>query len=377
MINKSILAVDDTVSNLDILIDYLDGYDIVDTTDATEVMEILEDNKIDLILLDIVMPKINGFEVCKQIKSNPKTENIPIIFITSNSDEESVEKAYELGAVDYVTKPFRKRELLARVKTHLSLHEKNQDLEKRVEDEILKRTQQQKLLIRQSRVAAMGEMMSAITHQWKQPLNILSVLNSKMKLKVSMDKLDKEEMIQDTQTIDNTIKMMSETVSDFKNYFSNDKTKNVFCIKQKVSDIVNIIKVQLEVNNINLQIDIEEETKGYAVESEFKHVILNLISNAKDAIIQNKCENREIFLKTEKIDNTNTKLTVQDSGGGIPEDIIEKIFDNYFTTKGKDGTGIGLSMTKLIVEDEMHGTIEVCNQNDGALFTVIFPSGQV
>jgi two-component system sensor histidine kinase/response regulator len=377
MINKSILAVDDTVSNLDILIDYLDGYDIVDTTDATEVMEILEDNKIDLILLDIVMPKINGFEVCKQIKSNQKTENIPIIFITSNSDEESVEKAYELGAVDYVTKPFRKRELLARVKTHLSLHEKNQDLEKRVEDEISKRTQQQKLLIRQSRVAAMGEMMSAITHQWKQPLNILSVLNSKMKLKVSMDKLDKEEMIQDTQTIDNTIKMMSETVSDFKNYFSNDKTKNVFCIKQKVSDIVNIIKVQLEVNNINLQIDIEEETKGYAVESEFKHVILNLISNAKDAIIQNKCENREIFLKTEKIDNTNTKLTVQDSGGGIPENIIEKIFDDYFTTKGKDGTGIGLSMTKLIVEDEMHGTIEVCNKNDGALFTVIFPSGQV
>jgi two-component system sensor histidine kinase/response regulator len=377
MINKSILAVDDTVSNLDILIDYLDGYDIVDTTDATEVMEILEDNKIDLILLDIVMPKINGFEVCKQIKSNQKTENIPIIFITSNSDEESVEKAYELGAVDYVTKPFRKRELLARVKTHLSLHEKNQDLEKRVEDEISKRTQQQKLLIRQSRVAAMGEMMSAITHQWKQPLNILSVLNSKIKLKVSMDKLDKEEMIQDTQTIDNTIKMMSETVSDFKNYFSNDKTKNVFCIKQKVSDIVNIIKVQLEVNNINLQIDIEEETKGYAVESEFKHVILNLISNAKDAIIQNKCENREIFLKTEKIDNTNTKLTVQDSGGGIPENIIEKIFDDYFTTKGKDGTGIGLSMTKLIVEDEMHGTIEVCNQNDGALFTVIFPSGQV
>jgi two-component system sensor histidine kinase/response regulator len=377
MINKSILAVDDTVSNLDILIDYLDGYDIVDTTDATEVMEILEDNKIDLILLDIVMPKINGFEVCKQIKSNQKTENIPIIFITSNSDEESVEKAYELGAVDYVTKPFRKRELLARVKTHLSLHEKNQDLEKRVEDEISKRTQQQKLLIRQSRVAAMGEMMSAITHQWKQPLNILSVLNSKIKLKVSMDKLDKEEMIQDTQTIDNTIKMMSETVSDFKNYFSNDKTKNVFCIKQKVSDIVDIIKVQLEVNNINLQIDIEEETTGYAVESEFKHVILNLISNAKDAIIQNKCENREIFLKTEKIDNTNTKLTVQDSGGGIPENIIEKIFDDYFTTKGKDGTGIGLSMTKLIVEDEMHGTIEVCNQNDGALFTVIFPSGQV
>jgi two-component system sensor histidine kinase/response regulator len=377
MINKSILAVDDTVSNLDILIDYLDGYDIVDTTDATEVMEILEDNKIDLILLDIVMPKINGFEVCKQIKSNQKTENIPIIFITSNSDEESVEKAYELGAVDYVTKPFRKRELLARVKTHLSLHEKNQDLEKRVEDEISKRTQQQKLLIRQSRVAAMGEMMSAITHQWKQPLNILSVLNSKIKLKVSMDKLDKEEMIQDTQTIDNTIKMMSETVSDFKNYFSNDKTKNVFCIKQKVLDISNIIKVQLEVNNINLQMDIEEETTGYAVESEFKHVILNLISNAKDAIIQNKCENREIFLKTEKIDNTNTKLTVQDSGGGIPENIIEKIFDDYFTTKGKDGTGIGLSMTKLIVEDEMHGTIEVCNQNDGALFTVIFPSGQV
>jgi len=121
--DKTILIVDDTVSNLDILIDLLDEYDIIDTTNGADALAITNEERIDLILLDIMMPKMDGYEVCKQLKENPNTKDIPIIFITAKTDEESIEKAYEIGGADYVTKPFKPKELLARVKKELQIQE--------------------------------------------------------------------------------------------------------------------------------------------------------------------------------------------------------------------------------------------------------------
>ncbi|MEA3288597.1 MAG: ATP-binding protein [Campylobacterota bacterium] len=134
-----------------------------------------------------------------------------------------------------------------------------------------------------------------------------------------------------------------------------------------------MIKPQLLKENIEFIMDIDDDIKGYGVASEFKHIILNLLSNAKDSIIHNNTRIREISIIAEKTNNSMILLKVQDTGGGIPEDIINDIFDDYFTTKGKGGTGIGLSMTKLIVEEEMNGTISVCNNKDGALFSLNIP----
>ncbi len=121
MNDKTILIVDDTIENLDLLIKLLDKYDVINTISGSEALEIVNEEKIDLILLDIVMPNMNGYEVCKKLKENNKTKDIPIIFITSKEDEDSIEQAYEVGGVDYITKPFKPRELLARVKLHLKM----------------------------------------------------------------------------------------------------------------------------------------------------------------------------------------------------------------------------------------------------------------
>lgn len=370
---KTILAVDDTPSNLDILVDILDRYEVFASTDGYDALKILKDKNIDLILLDIVMPSLNGFDLCKMLKEEPKTKDIPVIFITSKSDEETIEQAYDLGGIDYVTKPFKVKELISRVNTHLSLSNQNKELADKVEEETSKRLEQQNILVRNSRLAAMGEMMSAITHQWKQPLNAISVNVTSMEFYFKLDEVDKDEMLNHIKQINSSISFMNETVDDFKNYFNKNKTRSVFNIRKEVNRIYNMIKPQLLKENIEFIMDIDDDIKGYGVASEFKHIILNLLSNAKDSIIQNNTRYREISIIAEKTNNSMILLKVQDTGGGIPEDIINDIFDDYFTTKGKGGTGIGLSMTKLIVEEEMNGTISVCNNKDGALFSLNIP----
>ena len=121
MKNNTILAVDDTVTNLDILGELLSDYTVMDTTSGKDALKILDDEKIDLILLDIMMPEMDGFEVCKIIKENPKTKDIPIIFITADTNRESIQKAYEVGGTDYITKPFIPNELLLRIKKEFEL----------------------------------------------------------------------------------------------------------------------------------------------------------------------------------------------------------------------------------------------------------------
>jgi diguanylate cyclase (GGDEF)-like protein len=128
MKNETILIVDDTVSNLDILSELLKDYDVIESTNGHEALEIVNDEDVDLILLDIMMPDIDGHEVCQTLKNNPKTEDIPIIFITAKADEESIEKAYNVGGSDYITKPFKTKELLARVKRELKIQKLQNEL---------------------------------------------------------------------------------------------------------------------------------------------------------------------------------------------------------------------------------------------------------
>ncbi len=128
MINKTILVVDDTATNLDILSDLLEQYDVINAISGKDALKIINEEKIDLILLDIMMPDMNGYEVCQKLKAKEETKDIPIIFITAKSDEDSIEKAYDLGGTDYVTKPFRPKELLSRVKKELKYNEMMEEL---------------------------------------------------------------------------------------------------------------------------------------------------------------------------------------------------------------------------------------------------------
>ena len=128
MENKTILIVDDTIANLDVLVELLDAYDVIDATNGKDALEIVKEEKVDLILLDIMMPEMDGYEVCKRLKSNEKTKDIPVIFITAKTDEESIAKAYDVGGSDYVRKPFLPKELLSRIKKELKLQDIMQEL---------------------------------------------------------------------------------------------------------------------------------------------------------------------------------------------------------------------------------------------------------
>lgn len=252
------------------------------------------------------------------------------------------------------------------------LEEYKNHLEKKVQEETRKRMEQQELLVRQSRLAAMGEMMSAITHQWAQPLNVIGM--SADMIEFTLDAADPEnhDILEHAQSIRNSKNFMNQTMQDFKNYFKPNKRKKAFPIKTEIETVAAMLSSQLRHACITAHFeDVNEKLEGYGIASEFKQVVLNLISNAKDAIKSqtNGKGPGDIWFRASE-EESYILLEAEDSGGGIPEDVIDHIFDDYFTTKGEGGTGIGLAMSKMIIEEGMGGTISVTNTDKGACFKI-------
>ena len=255
MNNQTILLVDDTKSNLDLLIDLLDDYDNIPVLDGQSAISIAGEEHIDLILLDIMMPEMNGFETCIKLKEDPKTSKIPIIFLTAKNSQDDIKKAFDLGAVDYILKPFNPHELRSRVKTHLELRSYQKDLEKRVRQEIEKNRFKERLMFQQSKQAEMGELLMHIAHQWKQPVSELGSINTYniAKLKQSSN-IDKEELLLNFEKNSDILKFISTTVETFQNFYKTSSTNNFFTIANAVDNAVNIIRATLDYNNITLNI---------------------------------------------------------------------------------------------------------------------------
>jgi len=248
----------------------------------------------------------------------------------------------------------------------------NQSLETKVQEEISKNRQKEKLMLQQSRLAQMGEIISMIAHQWRQPLNTLSMLNQTIIMRYERGKLDDKFVKYFKENSKIQIKNMSETIDDFRNFFKPEKEKSEFCINKVIENTVDIVRPVFEKEKIDLKINLNEKLYIVGFPNEFGQALLNIINNAKDALIENNIEDK--YIKIDLI-NENEKiiLTVNDNAGGIPEDIISKIFDPYFSTKTqKDGTGLGLYMSKLIIEDHCSGKLSVKNNEIGALFIITF-----
>ncbi len=232
--------------------------------------------------------------------------------------------------------------------------------------DITSEREKENLLIKQSKLAAMGEMIGAIAHQWRQPLNALNINIENMEddyIEGMIDRVYLDEFVTE-QT--NTIQFMSKTIDDFRNFFRIDREEEVFSVKQAIDSIYRIQSAQLKNNNILLKISgMDFVVKGY--ENEFKQVILNIVTNAKDAILNNS--NRSGIIDIALQDST---ITIRDNGGGIPEKTADRIFEPYFTTKEQgEGTGMGLYMCKMIIEDNMGGTLEVSRIEGGTEFILI------
>ena len=230
---------------------------------------------------------------------------------------------------------------------------------------------QESMLIQQSRQAAMGEMIGNIAHQWRQPLNALGLTVQKIKMYHDEDILTSQNLNKSVDKSIILINKMSTTIDDFRNFFKINKIKEDFYIKDAVDEVINLIDTSLKSNNIQIDTsNIDKNIIFLGYKNELEQVLLNIINNAKDALIDNNIQSPKIVIKISVV-NRNIFIKISDNAGGIPQDIINKIFEPYFTTKeqGK-GTGIGLYMSKMIIENNMNGILSVQNSEKGAHFTI-------
>ncbi len=253
------------------------------------------------------------------------------------------------------------------------LQELNSSLEKRVQEEVAKNRAQEQMMMQQTHLAQMGEMISMIAHQWRQPLAAISATTNVLILKNSSKKYDADFFDNRLHKISSYSQHLSTTIEDFRGFFKKNKEKEETTFEAVIEDVLNIIQISLDNKNIKVVVDFKYNNRVKIYANELKQVILNLMKNAEDALLEAKPKDPVIRISTYTDENNshNPVLRVEDNGGGIDEEIITKIYDPYFSTKGaKDGTGLGLYMSKIIVEEHCGGTLSVKNNKNGAVFTI-------
>lgn len=250
------------------------------------------------------------------------------------------------------------------------LEELNKTLAEKVREEVNKNRDKDHLLILQSRQAAMGEMIGNIAHQWRQPLTAISLLIQDLGECYVYGDFSKEYLDKTIRNALNVIQHMSQTIDDFRNFFKREKEKQAFSVRQVVERSLSFVESSLRFNTIVVAIEMDDDLLAFGFANEFSQVILNIVSNAKDAFREKGACEAQIRIKGFR-EGKKTVVTITDNAGGIPDDIIDRIFDPYFTTrKLENGTGLGLYMSKTIIEKNMGGTLTAANVEGGACFRI-------
>ncbi len=260
------------------------------------------------------------------------------------------------------------------------IYELNTELENKVLQEVVKNNEKQKMLFQQSKMASMGEMISNIAHQWRQPLHAIKLISQKIYLhKILGEEID-EDLIQSVEKdIQKQVDYLNNTIEDFRNFFKPNKEKETFQISDAINLTLNIIDATLKQKQISVTVDLEEGLFVTNLKNELMQVLINLIKNALDILEEKELSKKIIIIKSYKKDD-HVVIDILDNGGGIPEEILPKIFEPYFTTKHQSkGTGLGLYMSHEIITKHMNSDFEVFNQNfnyennnyNGALFRLI------
>lgn len=250
------------------------------------------------------------------------------------------------------------------------MNEMLDSLELRIQQEINERTKQEQLLIQQSKLASMGNMIGNIAHQWRQPLSEINAILMIIQVRQRFDNFNKEFLDQKIEECNKITQYMSNTISDFQNFFKPSKAKEIFNVTEACERASSILRASLKYHLIEFTLDKNESVEVMGYPNEFAQAILNILSNAKDVLIDRNIEKPFIKMSVKK-GKQFILIKIEDNGGGIKEEYMDRIFEPYFTTKhAKQGTGIGLYMTKMIIENNMNGIIKVSNTKFGALFII-------
>jgi signal transduction histidine kinase len=221
--------------------------------------------------------------------------------------------------------------------------------------------------------AQMGDMLSLIAHQWRQPLNNINIIASTNKLDIELSELNVDSILKSYEDISQQVSYLTNTVDDFRNFFNPNKLKENVNLDTTINKSLSILSRSLEINGIEIVKDYHFTSTVYTLANELMQVVLNLIKNAQDSLVDSNISNPMILIVG--YENSNESIIeILDNGNGIDESIIDNIFEPYFTTKDKSsGTGLGLSMCKKIIEENCKGKLEVENLADGVKFSIILP----
>ena len=367
----SVLIVDDMPENIKLAASILTGreYEIFFATSAQQAIEVLESSDIHLILLDVMMPEMNGYELCQKLRSEGK--DLPIIFLTAMHDTDNIVKAFEVGGNDYIMKPFNELELLARVHNHATLYAYKKNLQLDLKHTMEENEIQKTVLLQREKMAQMGDAFSMIAHQWKQPLSTIASICTYIEMQEEFDSKLDEEMLGYIKSISAKVQHLSETVDVYKKFFKPAQEKEKVSIESIIEDALLIYKDLFLFNHVTVTTDFSSKPYAFAIPNEITQVILILLQNTLDELLAKKIQGM-IKIGVAQSDDM-VLIEIEDNAGGIPDAVIDHIFDINYTTKGAGGSGIGLYIAKTIIDNHHEGRLSVINKGDGAAFTLRIP----
>lgn len=372
---NKILLVDDDTKNLQVAMNILKDYNVIYAQSGDKALELLEKNNFDLILLDVVMPTMDGYFVCSKIKQNEKTKRIPVIFLTVKDDEKDIVKGFELGAVDYITKPFYSEVLLKRVEVHLKLASVmnelelvNTNLNLLVKEQVDQIRQKDEIIVRQSKISAMASIIDVITLQWKQPLDKIKLYLQSLDLKfTNIDEFKSDEIFKKTLEEVNKLDIV---MDDFHKFFNNKKNKEKVNIKVSLDNVLFSLKEEMNRLNININIQGDNLLSLNIVFDELKHIFSKLISKSIENFKSNSLvQSKQINISSEDT-NQSIFIIYKDNANTYDEEQIEKLFLTPCSLK-HDNFDLGFYLVKVFVEKNF-GLLSVEKTQDGIKYIIRF-----
>ncbi len=420
----SILLVDDNPNNLKVLSETIQGYGwkALMATDGESAIEQAEYAHPDLIILDVMMPGIDGFETCRRLKANLITETIPVIFMTALCNATDKVKGLEIGAVDYITKPFQQEEVIARLKLHLKISHLTRTLEQQVSERTAELTKSLKQLqetqiqmIQSEKMSALGNLVAGIAHEMNNPLGFISASLKQAKPSIGdivehlklyqqslplpsqeilnhAEEIDLDYSIQDLSKMIDSMTMACDRIKNISNSLrtfsrADRDYKQPFNLHEGIDSTILILKHRLKANELRPAIEVSTEYGNIpeveCFPGQLNQVFMNILANAIDALDESnvgrsfeqiKAKPNQITIATFVVDK-HVKVIIADNGIGMSEEVHQRIFDNLFTTKGVNkGTGLGLAIAKQIIIDKHDGKIDCCSTfGEGTKFIISLP----
>ena len=350
---------------------------------------IVENPDTALILLDVIMEDDDsGLQVAKYIRDEIKNRYVRIVLrtgqpgyfpekeIIAEFDINDYKEKTELTATKLFTLTYSSiRSYEALVNEHKAKNELaniNKNLEQIVLDKTAEIKEQHNAMMQQSRRAAMAEMLGMIAHQWRQPLSTISAIAGNVSIALALDEFEQDNVADSMTKISDHAKKLSHTIDSFRSYFKPGTQKEDILISTVIGDTLSLLQHATEQSNISIEYSYDNSIALNIYRNELLQVFLNIVKNAQEELADASIDNRIITITEEKGESEH-RITIKDNAGGIDEECLAKIFEPYFSTKSKNGAGLGLYMCKSIIEDYLNGEIVAFNKNGEACFEIMLP----